>query len=522
MKPGQVDLGTAPGPWLPPTPPARTSQLRRHLRRWLAPDLALAAAAITFLYALLLFDGPSKLFRDSDTGWHIRTGELILTTHRLPHADPYSFTKPGAPWFAWEWLSDVLMGAVHQGAGPAGVVLLYLCAIALCTWLWFRLTWILEGDFLLACLLASPMLSTVNLHWLARPHVLSWVFLLAWIGTLERAPVRFRIGHAAAIACVSTVWTNVHASFFLLPALALLYGVCFAATGQRPARWFFLAAAAGAAGSLCNPYGLQLHRHLAAYLSNGALLARIGEFQTFNFHSEGSLQILLTVALCAIGGTLALTQRRLHHFLLLYGFLFLALRSARALPVLALLLPFANRSIRDALAELPAVTPALRYSANLRRLELGFRGWFWAPLIVGVAFVVLQAPTVRARTGFPRDQFPVQAAARLDELVPAEARILAPDKFGGYLIYRFEGRRKVFFDGRSDFYGLDFLNSYIDMVQVRPGWERLVSSYRPTHALLPVNYSLVSVLPGLGWRELYRDSTAVLLAAPGSGISGGY
>ena len=29
------------------------------------------------------------------------------------------------------------------------------------------------------------------------------------------------------------------------------------------------------------------------------------------------------------------------------------------------------------------------------------------------------------------------------------------DKFGGYLIYRFEGRRKVFFDGRSDFYPCD-------------------------------------------------------------------
>ena len=50
-------------------------------------------------------------------------------------------------------------------------------------------------------------------------------------------------------------------------------------------------------------------------------------------------------------------------------------------------------------------------------------------------------------------------------------RLLAPDKFGGYLIYRFQGRMKVFFDGRSDLYGAEFLKQYARLVQVRPsGW----------------------------------------------------
>ena len=57
------------------------------------------------------------------------------------------------------------------------------------------------------------------------------------------------------------------------------------------------------------------------------------------------------------------------------------------------------------------------------------------------------------RVGFPRDQFPVEAARHL----PPQARLLAPDKFGGYLIYASNGQRKVFFDGRSDFYGVEFM-----------------------------------------------------------------
>src|SRR5207244_7437300 len=99
----------------------------------------------------------------------------------IPHTDPFSFTRQGAPWYAWEWGSDVVVGAVHQLGGLSAVACFYALAIAVVVWLWFRLTWALGGNFLIACALAAPMLSTTNIHWLARPHVLSWIFLLVFI-----------------------------------------------------------------------------------------------------------------------------------------------------------------------------------------------------------------------------------------------------------------------------------------------------------------------------------------------------
>ncbi|MGH9718782.1 MAG: hypothetical protein ACRD8O_01100, partial [Bryobacteraceae bacterium] len=145
---------------------------------WLIPDLALVASLVTLLYCLFLFEGNRKLFRDSDSGWHIRTGESMLATGVLPRTDPYSFTRGGEPWFAWEWGADALMGAVHGLAGLPGVAALFACAIAASTWLWFKLQWMAGADFLVACALAPLMLSTTHIHWLARPHVLSWLFLL--------------------------------------------------------------------------------------------------------------------------------------------------------------------------------------------------------------------------------------------------------------------------------------------------------------------------------------------------------
>ena len=94
------------------------------LLRWFVPDLAFATACVTLFYCLFLFQGYQKLFRDSDAGWHIRTGEAILATGNLPRTDPYSFTRAGQPWFAWEWLADVATGSIHRSLGLKGVAAL--------------------------------------------------------------------------------------------------------------------------------------------------------------------------------------------------------------------------------------------------------------------------------------------------------------------------------------------------------------------------------------------------------------
>ena len=383
-----------------------------------------------------------------------------------------------------------------------------------------RLTLAAGGDLLLSFAFASPMLSTVNLHWLARPHVFGWILLLACLLLLER---RERLGWFVVLGIL---WANVHASFFLGPLLALL-----AAAGQwlaprlwpiePPPDWTHPAKAAATllAASFVNPYGWWLHAHVVAYLADTALLSRIGEFQSFNFHVAGSAQILLAMAIGAVGAVLAWTQRRIDHAFVAALILVIALRSARGLPLVALaVLPLANAAIVAALRSAHGLLPRVRrvidgvldYSARLRTIDAGLSGAALLPLLL--VLVALSARRVDA--GFPADEFPVAAASSVAAL-PLHARILAPDKFGGYLIYRFNGARQVFFDGRSDFYGAAFMQDYIRLVEARPGWREQVAGFGFTHALLPSNYSLISGLELAGWRRTYQDATAVLLAAPG-------
>jgi hypothetical protein len=229
----------------------------------------------------------------------------------------------------------------------------------------------------------------------------------------------------------------------------------------------------------------------------------------------------VTMGLAAAGGILALTQKKLAHFLLAAMFLWAGLRSARVLPLVALLiLPLANAAFVEALRNARGLRQpirrgldaALAYSARLRRIDLRLGGWAFSALAITASLLLLQTPAYSRRIGFSPATFPIAASQAVEQL-PAGARILTSDSYGGYLIYRFAGARKVYFDGRSDFYGAAFLKQYVELMEARPGWRGIVSASGFTHALLPNASALNAALQQDGWTTLYRDGVATLLAA---------
>jgi len=504
--------------------------------RLLLPNLAAMLALTTLFYSLFVFGGAERFFRDSDTGWHIRTGESILAHHALPRTDLYSFSKSGQPWFLWEWGSDVFMGVVYRIDGLRGLTALVALTVSACAWMWTRLSFAAGGDFLLTALFAPPMITTSSLHWLARPHIFSWLFLLACMLYAESSSKRysaprFAAAHLGAVALMTALWANVHASFFLAPVIALTYAVSHlvrpllwpfdVSLERKRARWFLLVAAASVAGSFLNPYGWRLHAHVLSYLRDSDLTSQVAEFQSFNFHDKDATQVALTLALAGVGGALALSQKKVSHFLLTALFVWGALRSARVLPLVAIvILPLANGAFTEALRGVRGLRTAVQrrimatldYSSRLREIDRNVGGLLLSPLVILLVLIAMRAPAFSKDIGFSPSNFPVGAAAAVEKL-PPDARIVSPDGYGGYLIYRFNGARKVYFDGRSDFYGAAFMKQYLTLSRAQPGWPEIVKSFRFTHALLPENSALKSALLQAGWTTLYKDDVATLLEA---------
>src|ERR1700688_128876 len=95
-------------------------------RRFLLPSLR-DIVFISLFWSIMAGSLSNRPLADADIGWHIRTGEQILATQSLPRTDPFSSTMRGQPWFAWEWLYDLVLGILHRACGLNGGV--WLCAV---------------------------------------------------------------------------------------------------------------------------------------------------------------------------------------------------------------------------------------------------------------------------------------------------------------------------------------------------------------------------------------------------------
>jgi hypothetical protein len=496
-------------------PPARVSGWLSYL----TPNLALAVTIGAACYCLFIFDSPRRLFADADPGWHIRSGDLILSTGAVPHADPFSFLELRKPWYAFEWAAEVLMSVAHRAAGMPGIAFLFTFVILAAVWAWFHLNGKLGGNFFVSCLLAPPFVATVQTHWLARPHVLAHLLLVGALLYLETAPSRFRRRDAAVLFLTAVVWANVHGSFPLIIVLALCYAVGKHLYGSG-SRWYWWAAACAFAGTLVNPYGLRLHQHVILFTISPELRPLISEWTPLDFSSVFGIQPAIVVAIVAIGGLLALFQKRLHHFLICGLLVWFSLQASRGLALAALAgLPLANAAITAWLRQRAARGPSSRLanlfslSDQLRTYDANFNGAALVPLLVAFMLVWFRSPAVAARTGYDPRRFPVEAAAAVDKL-PESSRLMASLAHGGYLIYHLEGRRKIFVDGRVDYYGPEPHLDCVRMLRAKAGWERLFEKYRFTHALVENTQPLSAALEKSGWRILYSDALARLYQRP--------
>lgn len=491
------------------------------LNRWqrlLLPNLP-AIAALTLLYLALGLLGPDGFLNDSDTGWHIVTGERILDTFHLPRTDPYSFSKTGEPWFAWEWLADVMLGGVHRKMGLAGVVLLAVFAVAATAWMWCAFAlWLGSDRFVIAALMAVAITAS-TIHWHARPHVFSWPLLIGWLWLLEKTPERVSPRRLLGLFVLMALWTNLHGSFFLAFLLSGAYALEF--WFRRRSRAVTALAEAGVAllATFCNPYGWHLHQHLVRYLTNPELLGQISEYQSPSFHGKDGIYLLALFLLAMAGAVLTLEQRRFARSLVVLLLAATGLRAARGIPIIAFAaLPLAAAAFTELLGRFRPLKEIFEESANFGRIERQTNG---ALLLAAVGLVLVlwsATPQRQKAVQFPEKRFPVRAALAVARLDPA-ARLFAPDYYGGYLIYRFRGTRKVFFDGRSDFYGTKFLDDYGKWMLLKPGWRGSFTRAGFSHALLPEDHPLREVLECSGWRRIHADRTAVLLERPAAALA---
>jgi len=493
------------------------------------------------LLGVLVFTPLSvRLLGDAGIGWHIRAGQQILATHAIPRVDPFSSTMGGKPWLDWEWLYDVVVGQLEATLGLNGVVWFTAVVIGSVFAWTFHLLVGRGTNMFLALLLVLLAVSASTIHFLARPHVLSWLFTLAWFWILEStereslAPETESSKKLWLLPPLMLLWVNVHGGFplgfvllgiFWLGALwdwfrakeNRIEDVLKKLAAWKRARDLAWAGVLSAAASLVNPYGWRLHQHVYWYLSNRFLMDHIEEFQSPNFHGIAQscflALVLIVLAVVAIKGR----ELRMSEGLTVLFAVYASLYASRNIPISSVLLVMVVGPM------LPPLGLGQKFQQRMAAVEAELRGHVWPILVVVVTFwIAATGGWLAASRGmeahFDARRMPVEAVNYLEKS-EIQRPILSPDYWGGYLIYRLYPKTRVVVDDRHDLYGEKFFKTYLKMMRGEPDYEKFLFGREIGCVLLPRQSPLaVILLESRHWKVIYADDTAVVLlgASPGN------
>jgi hypothetical protein len=474
---------------------------------------------------LSIFTMAVRVSADTDTWWHLAAGRWMVENGRLLTTDPFSLTRAGEPWVNPSWLAQLLLYGVYQLAGLPGLNVLTALMVTLA----FACTWpLMEGPGLLRAFILVGVVAVSGVYWSARPQILSFALAGACLLLLEkgRADRRWWFGLPVLLA----LWANVHGGFIigLMLVSAYLGGELVEAVADRlrsGAAWgsiwvqrktavlnlLAVLLVCTACVSL-NPYGPRLLAYPVRTVAIGTLQTAIDEWQSPDFHRPDTLPFLalliVTLFLIAVS-----PRRKTGREIMLFAVLAaLALVARRNIALFALCLapmiaqhtwvllgPWAGwQSGAD---PTPAQPRALRV-ANAVLLVI---------LALAALAKMVEPLSPERNAQAVREQQPLDAIAYLKETRPA-GPLFNSYNWGGYLIWSLWPTYRTFVDGRTDLFGDEILEVYVGAWNAEAGWREVLQQYGIRLVLVEREAPIAVILYQDGWRPLYRDSQAVVLA----------
>lgn len=469
-----------------------------------------------FLLALVILT--ARNVTDPDSGWHFRTGEYIVTTGTIPHADMFSFTATGQPWVTHEWLAEVMMYLLLSTGGTGALIaffaLVAAAAFALLYWRCPGKPYVAAFVVLLAALAAAPF-------WGTRPHTLSLLYASACLAILDHYR---RSGNARTLwwlIPLMVLWANSHGSFVLEPILIGTYLV--GAAGERVlfpheqaelklALWPLLRILILCTlAILLNPNGLTLYAYPFQTLGSRAIQTLIQEWQAPDLHAA-EIQPFLWLLLATVAG-LAWSRRRVNlvDIILFVGLTFAGLRNVRQISIWVLIAaPLLATAVFDLLESLGwKAVPESRPNAkgSLRFLN-------WALLLLFVLAAILRIATLVQEEPIAESKYFPVAAVNFVRAQRLNGPLFNRYDWGGYVLWQLYPNERVFIDGRSDLYGLtddSIVRAYLAAYTGQTNWREPLDRYHIRLVIVDPQAALAKLLgEEPQWTRVFSDQQAVV------------
>lgn len=474
--------------------------------------LTIANVMLTTTF-MLVFVMATRIPVDTDTWWHIRSGEHTLTQGMI-YNDPFSFTRAGVEWTNHSWGSQILLYGAWSFAGSAGLAL-YTAALATAGMAFVYA--MCAGSVYLRAFALVLGAATAAVFWSARPQMVSFflsavVLYLLWFYKYKK------INRLWLLPPLMLVWGNLHAGFsigfiFIGGVIAgesfgnLLHPQRENGIPPRGVLQLIVIGIIAAAALVINPYGLKMLAVPFETVSIGALRDYIQEWNSPNFQQRQTWPFLFL--LFGLLGALGATARKLDwtDFVLVCGTAFMGLLAGRNLAVFAVAAtPAFTRQMDALLTERGWIlTPIQRITRQQARLNAALL----AIIAVGVLAVIVSVLNPVTVEAAQRRFLPV-AAAEFLQSEGLTGRMFNSYNWGGYLMFAVP-ELPVYVDGRTDLYRDEFLLRYLRTAVGSAGWREVLAEDQIDLVVIEARSDLATNLrEEAGWALRYEDEMAVI------------
>jgi hypothetical protein len=456
-----------------------------------------------------------------DFWWHLKAGEIIVSTRTIPSTDLFSYTAAGRTFILGNWLAEVIYYLVFR-LGSFSLLVFANASLVMASFLpVYRLCW--EATSRPRVRIMSAALAALCFFVGARSQIFSFFFfaLYYWILTEFRTRRRDLLWILPALMIL---WVNLHGAFvlgILLIGIVLCsestkayLGLESAMLSVRELRKLALMMLLCAAATIANPEGLGIYRYLRAVAADPSSQRLVIEWQPPRIDTpQGVLLFYGPFFLLLI--VLLYSKRRPD---ITDAVLFLA-SSAFALTATRNIIWFIIISA-PLLARYSPAGPVQAAGDDRKAPVPGSERRLLNLLLAVAAIFVLAllSPWVHPRVYGASLVAPETPVGAMDYIQShrLQGRIFHPQEYGDYLIWRLWPQHRSFIDGRVHLFGESFVREY-QQIFCDSGWERSLDSYDVRYMLLnkdPDRTESVHLMENArtspGWTVLYEDGITVL------------